>query len=260
MANLLEWRTGISLVERGRISLRGKDLTELIASSSFGHVVLLLFTGTEPPAEHGRMMDGILVALCEHSVHAPSTMATRIAASAGNPLQASVAAGVSAVGDHHGGALEGAMVLLHDLGSNGAATREDVARRVRDSVDGGKRLPGFGHPYHRPDPRGVALRALAESLSISAAGCRTLDLVTEELTAYAGRDLMPNADGAAAAILVDMGLDPAYGRGVFIVARTVGLVAHAVEEQQRERPVRMIEPELVVYDGPPPPSSAGPAD
>jgi citrate synthase len=61
-----------------------------------------------------------------------------------------------------------------------------------------------------------------------------------------------NADGAAAALLLDAGLPPAAGRGIFIIARAAGLVAHAIEEQAAERPVRMIDPETVLYLGPKP--------
>ena len=58
-------------------------------------------------------------------------------------------------------------------------------------------------------------------------------------------------DGAIGAILADLGLDPAAFNGIFMIARTLGLVAHVIEEQIREKPMRRIDPVNHGYDGPP---------
>jgi citrate synthase len=58
-------------------------------------------------------------------------------------------------------------------------------------------------------------------------------------------------DGAIAAVCGDLGFDPSLGNALFMIARVPGLVAHAHEEQQRERPMRQIDPKDHVYDGPP---------
>jgi citrate synthase len=251
LPELDEWRTAITHVGYGTIAIAGKDIGELIEHSSFGNLISLLFRGSAASPSQARMIEAILVSLSDHGVHAPSTLATRIAASSGTPLQASVAAGVAAVGDHHGGALGASMELLRGL--TGQGTR-DLRRSVEDYVSKAKeakaRIPGFGHPYHRPDPRAVALRKVADREGVAGEACMALDVLADVVLSEHEGQLMPNADAAAAAVLLDMQFEPAYGRGFFIVARTAGLVAHAIEEQSRERPVRTIAPERVAYDGP----------
>jgi citrate synthase len=245
------WRTEISFVEPGRIVIRGRDLSELILSSTFGEVVFLLITGQTPSKSVGRLIESLLVALSDHGVHAPSTIAARVAASSGTPLQASVAAGIAAVGDHHGGAVEGAMYALReilDLGGTDAVVADYVARLGSD----GRRFPGFGHPYHRPDPRADALLEVAAQEGLVGPACELLAGIATCLGAGASGEIMVNVDGVAAALLIDAGVSPAAGRGFFIIARAAGLVAHAVEEATAERPVRMIDPATVVYLGPEP--------
>jgi citryl-CoA lyase len=58
-------------------------------------------------------------------------------------------------------------------------------------------------------------------------------------------------DGAIGAILADLGMKQAGFNGIFMIARTPGLIAHAIEEQARERPMRRIDPVNHGYDGPP---------
>jgi citrate synthase len=68
--------------------------------------------------------------------------------------------------------------------------------------------------------------------------------------AATGKPLPINVDGAIGAVLADLGLDPLVFNGIFMIARTPGLVAHVVEEQTREKPMRKIDPESHAYDGP----------
>jgi citrate synthase len=74
----------------------------------------------------------------------------------------------------------------------------------------------------------------------------------EKSFAEAKKTLPINVDGAIGAILADLKLNPAAFNGIFMIARTPGLVAHVIEEQTRERPMRRIDPVKHGYDGPPP--------
>ena len=76
----------------------------------------------------------------------------------------------------------------------------------------------------------------------------------ERAFAQTGKPLPINVDGALGAILSDLGLDPRTFNGIFMIARTPGLVAHVTEEQTREKPMRRIDPVNHAYDGPAPPS------
>ena len=72
----------------------------------------------------------------------------------------------------------------------------------------------------------------------------------ERALAAIGKPLPINVDGAIGAILADLGLDFRVMNGIFMIARTPGLVAHVTEEQTREKPMRRIDPVNHAYDGP----------
>jgi citrate synthase len=74
----------------------------------------------------------------------------------------------------------------------------------------------------------------------------------EKAFAAAKKSLPINVDGAIGAILADLGINPAAFNGIFMIARAPGLIAHVIEEQTRERPMRSIDPVNHGYDGPPP--------
>jgi citrate synthase len=72
----------------------------------------------------------------------------------------------------------------------------------------------------------------------------------ERAFAAIGKPLPINVDGAIGAILADLELDLRVFNGIFMIARTPGLVAHVTEEQTREKPMRRIDPVNHAYDGP----------
>src|SRR5215510_13537642 len=213
------WRTSLSAVEPNKILIRGYRVQDLMERCSFGDMIYLTFKGDLPAGNEGRMIEMIVVSSTDHSFLAPSIDATRFVASGGVPLQASVAAGIISLGDHHGGAIEQCSKLLQDsVKSGGTATAI-----VSDFRSRKQRIPGFGHPWHDKDPRTRAL----------------LDKAKEW-----------NIDGVISGIISDMEIAWQYSRAFFIIPRVVGLAAHAVEETTRERPFRAIDISDVAYDGP----------
>jgi citrate synthase len=246
------WRTAISRVTPGEIRVRGYDLVELVGRRSFGDVVYLLLSGELPKGNEGRMMEACLVACVEHSVVAPSVDAARFVASAGVPLQAAVAAGLIGLGDHHGGAVDDAARAFLETAETGKPDREAALETARALKAAGRRLPGYGHPVHDPDPRVARLFEVAGELGLRGRWCalaEALEAVTEEVF---GRTLRMNVDGALAAILLELGLDPALGKAFYVIARPPGFVAHVHEEETRERPYRDVGWQNVAYDGPDP--------
>ena len=246
------WRTAIGRVRPDEILVRGYDLTELIGNRPFGDVVFLLLSGELPAGNEGRMMDALLVAACEHSIVAPSVAAARYVASAGVPLQAAVAAGTSALGDHHGGAVDACARVLLAAGETGKPDGEAALEAARTVKEEGRRLPGFGHVVHEADPRAGRLFNVAGELGFRGGWCalaEALEAATEEVF---GRALRMNVDGAMAALLLELGLDWRLGKAFYVIARAPGFVAHVHEEQTRERPYRDVGWEQVDYDGPEP--------
>ena len=196
------------------------------------------------------MVEACLVAASEHSVVAPSVIAARHAASAGVPLQAAVAAGTIALGDHHGGAVDAAARVLLDAADTGlpdAEAARQVAERLRERR---RRLPGYGHVVHDPDPRASRLLEVAEDLGFRGRWCALAEAFEEVTEDVFGRRLRMNVDGALAAILLELGLDWRLGKAFYVIARAPGFVAHVFEEQRRERPYRDVGWSNVSYDGP----------
>jgi len=235
------WKTSLSSVQPNKILIRGYRVQDLMAHCSFGDIIYLTFKGDLPAGNEGRMIEMIVVSSTDHSFLAPSIDATRFVASGGVPLQASVAAGVISLGDHHGGAIEQCAKLLQDSVKSGAT----AAEIVRDFRSRRQRIPGFGHPWHDRDPRTMTLLAKAKEWKISGTHLSLTESIAAELK------LPANIDGVISGIISDMEIPWQYGRAFFIVPRVVGLAAHAVEETTRERPFRVIDINDVAYDGPP---------
>src|ERR1700741_2318635 len=118
------WRTSLSAVEPNKILIRGYRVQDLMERCSFGDVIYLTFKGELPAGNEGRMIEMIMVSSTDHSFFAPSIDATRFVASGGVPLQASIAAGVISLGDHHGGAIEQCAKLLQETAPAGTSGAE----------------------------------------------------------------------------------------------------------------------------------------
>lgn len=240
------WKTAISQVRPDEILVRGYPIEQLTRRCTFGDVVFLLLTGELPRGQEGRLVEAILVSCCEHSLASPSVDAVRFVASSGVPLQTAVAAGVSAIGDVHGGAMEPCAAILRESVAS-ARDPGEVFRRLKAE---NRRLPGYGHPVHSEDPRVAVLFALAEEWKLTGPHT-TLARRLEEASAGAiGRRLNLNVDGAIAALMCDLGIDPRLGKTFFIVSRCAGYAAHAHEQATGERPFKAADPAEITYTGP----------
>src|SRR4029077_16362116 len=113
------WRTSLSAVSPNKILIRGYRVQDLMARCSFGDIIYLTFKGELPAANEGRIIEMIVVSRSDYSFLEPSVDAARFVASGGVPLQASVAAGIIALGDHHGGAIEQCARLVEESGGVG---------------------------------------------------------------------------------------------------------------------------------------------
>lgn len=252
------WTTAVTKIEPNRVAVRGYDIADLMGRVSFGAAVYLILTGELPSPEVGKLMDGILVSSIDHGATPPSCLAARTVASTGASLSQSVASGIASINRHHGGAIEDCSrtlgELLADAERTGQMLDEAAAALVARIKANGTRLSGFGHRVHREDPRTARLFALAAEAGLGEPNARHIAAAraVERAFAATGRPLPINVDGAIGAILADLGVDPRVYNGVFMIARTPGLVAHVAEEQSREKPMRRIDPVRHAYDGPAP--------
>ena len=248
------WNTAVTRVEPNKVAVRGYNIAELMGRVSFGAAVYLTLTGELPSPAVARLMDAILVSSIDHGATPPSALAARSVASTGATLSASVAAGIMSINRHHGGAIEDCARQLRAIAER--ATRESIsmdeaaARTLAVMREAGERMPGFGHRLHTKDPRTARLFELAREAGVDGVHMHAARAV-EKAFADAKKSLPINVDGAIGAILADLGMNPAAFNGIFMIARTPGLVAHVIEEQTREKPMRRIDPVNHGYDGPP---------
>jgi len=248
------WRTRISKVEPNKILIRGYDLASLVGRRSFAEVVYLLWKGELPTEREGKMMDALLTVGCDHSLNAPSADAVRFVASGGVPLQAAVAAGIIALGDFHGGAIEGCAKMLQDevkrMRKEGRGADETADLILKEHKQAGKRVMGYGHPTHTEDPRTKRLFTMAQELGVAGAHTELAKAIENATPKHFGKLIIVNVDGAIAAIMSDMGFDWRYGKGFYIVGRASGLVAHAFEQIYTERPFKAPQWDEIEYNGP----------
>jgi len=249
----MEWKTKITKVEPNHLVTRGYRQEDLIGNIPFAQVVYLLLKGELPSKNHGRMIDAIITACIDHGVTPPSSIAARVVASGGVPLPTAVAAGILAIGDAHGGAIEkGAKLLQEGITrmKEEEKTIEEIAKiLVKEARERKERILGFGHRVHTSDPRTKKLFTLAEELGIAGEHVELSKAIEKELEASTGRKLPINVDGAIAAIISDMGFDWRLGKAFFLIGRVAGLVAHVYEEQTMFKPMRKLVEIPAIYDG-----------
>jgi citryl-CoA lyase len=239
------YKTSITTHKDGKPHVYGYDLTKLSGSSSFTAAIYLVLKGELPDKNSEKMLDAILTIAIDHGVEPSSVVAARNIYSGGSPLQAAVAGGVLAFGEFHGGAIEKAMETLKKYQEEGAD------KLTGDFKKSGERVSGFGHRIYDEDPRTKRLIELAKEYGFYGKFVKFAKDVEEKLS-NGSKKLPLNIDGIIAALLLEMDFNSKVGKGIFIIARTPGLVAHIVEEAMREKPVRRLSEEEVEYDGPKP--------
>lgn len=193
-----------------------------------------------PSAGQLRLLDAALILLADHEL-ALSALAARVAASAHADPYLVVLAGLSAQGGAlHGGAGSSVERLLAAIPEAAAAP---VA--VGERLAAGEALPGFGHAvYAARDPRADVLLALLKEAEPDADRLAVAEAVLDAAGRHAGP--APNVDFALGAMTDCLGLAPGAAEAIFAVARTAGLIAHALEEY----PHRLRFRARAVYAGP----------
>ena len=237
-----DWlRTDIGGADPDAITVRGRDLaSELMGRVTFTELAFLLVRGREPTAQETALLDAVLVSLAEHGL-TPTVLAARLTyTGAPESLQGAVAAGLLGAGSVFLGVVEDTAVFLEAV----VAAEEDdgleaaAAAAVRARLAAGRRIPGLGHPVHKAgDPRTARIYAIAREQGLEGPCLRALRLVAAAHREATGKQLPINGAGVAGAALADLGFPARIVRGMALLARTAGLVAHL--EEEHERPLGM---------------------
>jgi citrate synthase len=207
-------------------------------------MVYLMTRGELPHPACARLLEAALVAAVDHGPQAPSIAAARMAITCGVGINNAIASAINMLGDVHGGAGEQCVTLYNAIAarigagpSSGAQLAQAVRSEMKALLEAGVRyVPGFGHRFHPRDPRAPRLLALVDDAAAGGAVSGRFAgigrAVEAELAAQKGRPVPMNIDGATGVIFAELGFPPPLCRGLFVLSRSVGALAHAFEEMQ----------------------------
>ena len=255
------WDTSIIDVHPGKIAIRGYPIEQLIGRVRFPEMIWLMLRGELPSAIEAELLEAALVPGVDHGPHAPSIAISRMAVTCGLPINGAMASAVNVLDDIHGGAGQQCMERYREIDAEAGPDGDLVAAATRvlarHRAAGEKIMPGFGHRFHPVDPRVAPLYALLtraeESGAIGGRYARIGHAVEAALQAHKGKLIPMNIDGITAVIFCELGFEPELGRGLFILSRSVGILAHAWEQKQRGRRIMGPMPPTIPYrySGPP---------
>jgi citrate synthase len=227
----------ISRAYPDRVEVRGRDLArDLVGRLTFTEYFHLLLTGRAATDDERFFLDVLLVAIAEHGMM-PSNVAARLTLAADpESLHGAVAAGILGAGSVLLGTSEACARLLEQAqervraGGNPATVAAELARAIHAA---GAKVPGFGHPIHRPlDPRAERILELADVRDVSGAHVLLARRFRAAVSEVWGKPLPMNVSMPIAAVLLDLGYPASAVKAVPILARTAGLLAHLAEERQ----------------------------
>ena len=239
------WSTSIIEMKPGVIRFRGYAIEELIGRIGFAEMVWLLTRGELPEPTAAKLLEAALVAAVDHGPQAPSIAVARMAMTCGVEINNAMASAMNILGDVHGGAVEQCVAFYNAIASRIDAKtikaikvnslRTAVEAEIKALAENGVRhVPGYGHRFHPTDPRAPRLLELVDEAATAggvsgnfAAIGRMVEKVLAERT---GSKIPMNIDGATGVIFAELGFPPPLCRGLFVLSRSVGALAHAWEE------------------------------
>ena len=249
------WTTEIIDIHPGKIAIRGYPIEELIGRVRFPDMIWLMLRGELPSREQGDLLEAALVPGVDHGPHAPSIAIARMAVTCGLPVNGAMASAINVLDDIHGGAGQQCMELYHEIdaeaGAGGDLVEAATAVIQRHQEAGDKIVPGFGHRFHPIDPRTAPLFELvAKAEAAGAVSGRFAAIgraVEKAIGAIKKRHIPMNIDGTTAVIFCELGFEPELGRGLFVLSRSVGILAHAWEQKQKGRRIMGPMPKEIPY-------------
>jgi citrate synthase len=218
------------------IGLRPVPQREVDKAHSIPERFLIRWRGEADP-RHVDAIDAYWISAAEHGMNA-STFTARVVASTGADVAAALSAAVGALsGPLHGGAPSRVLKMLDEVEASG-----DAERYVRDLLDRGERLMGFGHRIYRAeDPRAKVLRETSRRLGshrVEVAEALEQAALAELQARKPDRVLATNVEFWSAVVLDFAKVPPDLFTPMFTCARTAGWSAHILEQKREGRLIR----------------------
>ncbi len=209
---------------------------EVDKASRIAERFLIRWRGEADP-RHVQAIDAYWISAAEHGMNA-STFTARVIASTGADVAAALSGAVGALsGPLHGGAPSRVLKMLDDVEQVG-----DADRYVKDLLDRGERLMGFGHRVYRAeDPRARVLRRTARELGssrVEVAEALETAALAELQARKPDRVLATNVEFWSAVVLDFAEVPPELFTPMFTCARTAGWSAHILEQKREGRLIR----------------------
>lgn len=215
-----------------------------------GHAAnyVYMLTGQVPSPEVARAVEQYLISVIDHGFNA-STFTARVITSTGADLGAAVVGAIGALsGPLHGGAPSRALDMLDAI-----QKPENAEAWIRNKVQGGERIMGFGHRvYKTDDPRSLMLREVAIDLGgdiVDFAQQVESQVVAILAELKPGRRLYTNVEFYAGVVLNRCGIPRELFTPTFVASRIIGWSTHVLEQAADNRLIRP----SARYIGPPPP-------
>jgi citrate synthase len=193
-----------------------------------------------PTEAQAELLGTALGAAVDHGPQAPSIAIARMAATCGVGINSAMASAINVLGDVHGGAGEQALGFFGDIAAAmdaGQSLEDAVADRVDRFFAESGYVPGLGHRFHPVDPRAPRLLALVREAAgrgtVSGRFADIAEAVEAVVEKRKGKRIPLNIDGATAVIYGELGFPPPLTRGLFVLSRSVGILAHAWEQSQK---------------------------
>jgi citrate synthase len=216
---------------------KGLEMVEPRDDLSYAANYLYMLNGSEPTAEQARAIEQYLISTVDHGFN-NSTFTARVIASTGADLAAAVTGALGSLsGPLHGGAPSRALDTLDEIGAPDKA--EDW---VREQVEAGARIMGFGHPVYRTDdPRSIMLRGVAQRLGGDLVDF-AVDVEAHVIKALAelkpGRQLYTNVEFYAGVVMELAGVPRDMFTPTFATSRVIGWCANILEQAQDSKIIR----------------------
>lgn len=224
--------------------------------NAFAAAVMQALLGREVSAETAAFVENIFELLIDHGGHVSGAVNTMVSARAGKDMVSSLASGLLTIGPRFGGAVNDAARAWLEGASSGVSAAEYVEAKTK----AGQLLSGIGHRKYRvgiPDPRVRALSDFAALLD----GHPYFDFAreVEKVTTAKNGNLILNVDGVMAALLLDLLerkegasqdelhelVDAEFFNALFIIPRSVGFIAHFLEQKRNDEGLFRLPDELL---------------